>query len=198
MVAHLSAVRVVMAEEIGLDGFECTADCQMVNGEVGSARDGACGGDPEIWIHRGGECRKNVLWLPCARDALVEVAEEHGRHRAVGLKQWLEMLQVGQMVVPRLAVALAAADMSIAPRDANANETNRTARRVGTASHESAWRQKRRAECVHLSPRIAAPQQNLPASGLDWVAIVCGRGDDMSAVGENVPVTLSDADNMAR
>jgi hypothetical protein len=102
------------------------------------------------------------------------------------------------MVVPRVAVALTAADMSIAPWDANANETNRTERRFGAASHESTWRQKRRAKFVHLSPRVAAPQKNLPASGFDWVTIVCGRRDDMSAFGEDVTVTLSEADNMAR
>lgn len=101
------------------------------------------------------------------------------------------------MVVPRLAVALAVADVSIAPWDANANEANRSARRVGGTSHESAWRQKRRAKCVHRLPRVAAPQKNLVASGPYWVAIVGFGSEDMSAIGEDVCVHLGDADNMS-
>ena len=107
------------------------------------------------------------------------------------------MLQVGQMVVPRLAVALAAPDMGIAPRNADPNEANRTAGRVGCASHESAWRQKRRAKSVHLSPRVPAPQKDFAASEHSPIAVVCVGRDDVSAVGEDVSITFGQADNMA-
>ncbi len=137
MVAHLSAVRVVVTEEIGLHMFKWATDCQMVNAEVGSVSDSACGDEPKVWRQRTGQCGKDVLRLACARDALVEVAEQHSRHRTVGLEQWRKMLQVSQMVVPRLAVALAGADMSIAPRDTNADETNWAALCIRGASNEA-------------------------------------------------------------
>lgn len=197
MVTHLSAVRVVMTEEIGLYGFECATDCQMVNGEIGRVGDGACGGKPKLGRQHSGKCGKDVFRLACARDALVEVAEQHGRHGAVGLEQRRKMSQVGQMVVPRSAIAMAAADMSIAPRNADTNKMNRTAWRIGGASHKSARRQKWRAERVHVSPRITAPQENLTASRHNSISVVGVGSDDVPAIGQDICITLGDTDNMA-
>ena len=106
-----------------------------------------------------------MLRLARPRNSLVEVAEQDGRGRMVSPKQRTEMLQVGQVFVPRPPVAATRADVRVALRDADPDEANRSARRVGGAGHESAGRKGRGSDHVHVAPRVAAPKQNLSATG---------------------------------
>lgn len=174
MVAHSNAILVARTKEIGLDVFKWIAECEMINTEVGGAGNGACGGELKAGRQDASEFSENMDWLACTRDALVEVAQQQCRHGAFGLEQWRNMLQVAQVLLPRSPVVLAGANVSVAPRHANTNKASCATRRISSASNKTSWRQKRRTNCVHFAPRIAAPHKHLATSELDWVTIVSG------------------------
>ena len=101
------------------------------------------------------------------------------------------------MVLPRVTVALARANMGIAPWDANPYEANLAARGVSGASDESAGRKKRRTKRVNFSPWVVAPENNLAASGGDRVAVIRAGTNNVTIRRQCVRVTFGNTDYVA-
>ncbi len=60
MIAHFYAMLVVRTKKIGLDVLKWIAECEMINTEVGSADNGACGGELKAGRQYGSECSENM------------------------------------------------------------------------------------------------------------------------------------------
>lgn len=101
MVAHPLAIHVVGAVVFDAHGFNWSSHRKVIDAGTGSACYVAGGDKAIIRGQRGGERRIHALWLPDAWDALVEITEYHSRYGAVRLKYRREVVQVGQVVVPR-------------------------------------------------------------------------------------------------
>lgn len=140
MVAHLIALRITVADKVSANGLKGVGG-KVVDAQVGGPSDHSTCGEFEVGREGLNEHGEDVLWLPGAWNTLVEVAKQHSGQRTVALlKNRAQVLEVGLVIFPRLAVTLAGADMSIAPRDAYANKPSRTERSIGSSSDEAAWR----------------------------------------------------------
>lgn len=62
--------------------------------------------------------------------------------------------------------------MGVLPRDADAHDTQRSDRCVGRTRDETTRRQTRMPDLVSIPPRIAAPDEYLPARADDLISVV--------------------------
>lgn|GEM_PF-4263799 len=60
MIAHSNAILVVRTKEIGLNVLKWMAECEMINTEVGSADNGACGGELKAGRQYASEFSENM------------------------------------------------------------------------------------------------------------------------------------------
>src|SRR5688572_6301417 len=96
------------------------------------------------------------------RDRLIEVSEQHRVAVVAGCRQHLR--QAGEeckMILPWFAVTSSTVDVSLRPRNADAEHLQRTERRFGPSLDVSTTGQGRMADLIYAGPRRAAPEEHL-------------------------------------
>lgn len=134
--------------------------------------------------------------LAAARDALIEVAGDHGGYVIIKPgQQVLQTVEVVQVLRPRLGIAASAAHVGVLPGDADPDDAHRPVGQGGSRDYKPATsgaRRPKEAKCQ----RKARPDNDFASAGLLPVAPVATSVDGVPVVGQETPHSLSEDDDV--